>query len=420
MSARLAETEVEQELPKRKPLADLAPLFSEANMMKHLRYLASEELEGRGAGSKGIIKAAAYIANVFKESGLVPGGDQNSYFQTWYADAGQGGSRAEMRNVIGMIPGSNPAFNDQTVVVCAHYDHLGLGWPVVHKGDEGKVHHGADDNASGTAVLLELAERLGKGFKPERSIVFIAFAGEESGLLGSKYYVEHLDKKKTENIMAAVNLDTVGRFDDKKGKLQVIGGSSAREWRFIFMGIGYTVGIETELITQELDASDQVSFIEKGIPAIQLFSGAHFDYHRPADTVDKINPAGLVKVAAVARETVVYLSGRKEPLTFQGVGQKETKPAAAGSGQRRAGTGLMPDFAYKGQGVKIGAVSPGSAAEKAGLKKGDIIIKLGQTPVTDLMQYSAVLKTFKPGDTTTVVYTRDGTEHTAQITLAAR
>lgn len=420
MSARLADVEVEQALPKRKPLANLTPLFSEADMMTHLRYLASEELEGRGLGSKGIIKAAAYIADVFGKAGLEPGGDGNSYFQTWYADAGKGGSRVEMRNVTGVIPGSNPAFDDQAVVVCAHYDHLGLGWPVVHKGDEGKIHFGADDNASGTAVLLELAERLGQGFKPERSVVFIAFTGEESGLLGSRYYVEHLDKKKRENIMAAVNLDTVGRFDDKKGKLMVLGGSSAREWRFIFMGIAYTVGIETELITQELDASDQVSFIEKGIPGIQLFSGAHFDYHRPTDTVDKINPAGLVKAAAVVRETVVYLTGRKEPLTFQGAGKKAAQPAAAGSGRRRAGTGFMPDFAFKGKGVKIGALSPGSAAEKAGLKKGDIIIKLGKTPVTDLRQYSAVLRTFTPGDTTTVVYTRDGTEHTARITLTER
>ncbi|MCK5056547.1 MAG: M20/M25/M40 family metallo-hydrolase [Candidatus Aminicenantes bacterium] len=422
MTALLSEGGAGQSKPKRKSLATLAPLFSEANMMEHIRYLASEELEGRGTGSKGIIKAAAYIANIFRKPGLKPGGANHSYFQTWYADAGKENSRAEMRNVIGIIPGTNPEFNKQSVVVCAHYDHLGLGWPVVHRGDKGKIHFGADDNASGVAVLLELAERLGKSFKPERSIVFIAFTGEESGLLGSKYYVENLAIEKLENIMAVVNLDTVGRFDEEKGKLLIIGSSSAREWRFIFMGIGYTVGIETDLITQELDASDQVSFVKKGIPGIQLFSGPHADYHRPTDTVDKIIPAGLVKVAAVAREAVVYLTGRKEPLTFTGSTAKTTKavtPAGAGS-QRRAGTGLMPDFSYKGKGVKIGALSPGSPAEKAGLKKGDIIIKLGTTRVDDLRQYASALKAYNAGDTTTISYTRGGTEHTSRITLSER
>jgi hypothetical protein len=419
MSAILAKADAEQTLPARKPLANLIPSFSQADMMKRLRYLASEELEGRGTGSKGIIKAAAYIANTFKKAGLQPGGDNNTYFQTWFANAGKGNSRAEMRNVIGVIPGTNPKFKDHSVVICAHYDHLGLGWPEVHKGDEGKIHFGADDNASGVAVMLELAERLAKSFKPERSIVFIAFTGEESGLLGSRHYVQNLDKKNLKNIMAAVNLDTVGRFDDKKNKLMVISGSSAREWRFIFMGITYTVGVETELISQELDAGDQVSFIEKGIPAIQLFSGAHLDYHRPTDTVDKINPAGLVKVAAVVREAVVYLTGRKEPLTFKGTAAEEKKTAVI-SGQRRVKTGFMPEFSYKGEGVKINAISTGSPAEKAGLKKGDIIIKLGTTPVKDLRQYAAVLKSFKPGDTTTIIYTREGKEHTTQITLAER
>ncbi len=421
MSIKLAAGDSEQSLPKRKALANLTPLFSEVNMMNHIRYLASEELEGRGAGSKGINKASAYIANVFRKSGLIPGGDNNTFFQTWYADVGKGNSRAEMRNVLGVIPGSNPAYKNQSLVVCAHYDHLGWGWPSVHKGDEGKIHYGADDNASGTAVLLELAERLGKSFKPERAIVFIAFTGEESGLCGSRYYIANQGQEKLKNIMAAVNLDTVGRLDETKGKLMVIGGSSASEWRFIFMGIGYTTGIETEFITQELDASDQVSFIEKGIPAVQLFSGSHLDYHRPTDTVDKIIPAGLVKAATVAREAVVYLSGREAPLSFAGTTANAAKPTfPASAGQRKVKTGIMPDFSYSASGVKIGAVSPGSPAEKAGLIDGDIIIKLGDTQVTDLQQYTAALEAFKPGETVAVVYTRAGSAHTAQVTLVER
>jgi len=406
-------------LPHREPLARLAPLFSAERMLGHIRYLASEELEGRGLGSKGLEKAAHYIAAAFKTAGLEPGGDNHSYYQTWEAEALVGKTKrtTTLRNVIGFIPGSKPEWSDQAVVLCAHYDHLGLGWPVVRQGNEGKIHYGADDNASGVSVLLELAHTMGKSVKPDRSILFIAFTGEESGLLGSSYYVKNLEKNRLKDIRAVINLDTVGRLTENE-KLMVIGGSSAREWRFIFMGIGYTTGIETEMITQDLDASDQVNFIKAGIPGIQLFSGPNTDYHQPTDTVDKIDAAGLVKVAAVAREAIGYLSERIEPLTFEGKTAAPQPDSAPPSGGRRVRTGIMPDFAFPGKGVKIGMVSPGSPAEKAGLKKDDVIIKLGDVKVANLKEYSDVLKTFKPGDTTTMVYLREGKEYTIRITLS--
>jgi hypothetical protein len=408
-------------LPHREPLVRLAPLFSSERMLDHIRHLASEELEGRGLGSKGLEKAAHHIATSFKTAGLEPGGDNHSYYQTWEAEAMVGKTKrtTTLRNVIGIIPGSNPQWVDQAVVLCAHYDHLGLGWPVVNQGNEGKIHYGADDNASGVAILLELAHTMGKSFKPERSIVFITFTGEESGLLGSSYFIKNLEKSRLKNIMAVVNLDTVGRLTDKE-KLMVIGGSSAREWRFIFMGIGYTTGVETELITQDLDASDQVNFIKAGIPGIQLFSGPHTDYHRPTDTVDKIDAAGLVKVATVAREAIVYLSERKEPLTFKGKTAASQPESAAPTVGRRVRTGIMPDFAFSGKGVKIGMVSPVSPAEKAGLKKGDVIIKLGDVEVANLREYSNVLKTFKPGDKVTMVYLREDKEYTTTVVLTVR
>jgi predicted metalloprotease with PDZ domain len=174
------------------------------------------------------------------------------------------------------------------------------------------------------------------------------------------------------------------------------------------------------LITQDLDASDQVNFIKAGIPGIQLFSGPHTDYHRPTDTVDKIDTAGLVKVATVAREAIVYLSERKEPLTFKGKKAVSQPGSTAPTGSRRVRTGIMPDFAFPGKGVKIGMVSPDSPAEKAGLKKGDVIIKLGEVVVNNLREYSNVLKIFKPGDTATMVYMREGKEYSTTVTLAAR
>jgi aminopeptidase N len=413
---------VSASLPPEQPLARLAPLFSPERMLKHIRYLASEELEGRGLGSKGLEKAAHYIALAFKDAGLKPGGDAHSYYQTWETAALVKKSKqtVTLHNVIGIIPGSNPQMAGQAVILCAHYDHLGLGWPDVHQGDEGKIHFGADDNASGVAVMLELAHTLGNHFKPERSLVFIAFTGEESGLLGSGYYVKNLKQSSLKNLMAVVNLDTVGRLTET-GKLMVIGGASAREWRFIFMGIGYTTGVQTELLSQDLDASDQVTFIKAGIPGIQLFSGPHQDYHRPGDTPDKIEARGLPRVAAVAREAVVYLCGRKEPLTFtsSAAAPAGTSPGHS-QGTRKVSTGIMPDFSFSGQGVKIALVSPGSPAEKAGLKKDDVIIQLGNRIVDNLTAYSDALKTHKPGDTTTMAYRREGKEYSTQITLAAR
>ncbi|MCP5050752.1 MAG: M20/M25/M40 family metallo-hydrolase, partial [bacterium] len=315
-------------LPKQQPLARLAPLFSSKLMMEHVRYLASDETRGRGLGTAGLEKSSQYIADRFKKAGLKPWDKKSGYFQTWEAAAGKKNKTISLRNVIGIIPGKNPAYKGQAAVISAHYDHLGTGWPDVHKGDEGKIHYGADDNASGVSVMIELARVLGKSLKPERTVLFIAFTGEESGLIGSQYFVQHLKKGNPSGIHtvnAVVNMDAVGHLTGKN-KLMVIGGSSAREWKFIFMGIGYTVGIESQMVTQSLASSDQVSFIKAGIPGVQLFSGGGPNYHRPGDTVDKISAPGLVKVAAVAKEAIVYLSERKEPLTPEG---EALKPGSA-------------------------------------------------------------------------------------------
>jgi hypothetical protein len=410
------------------PLARLKPVFSPKRMLGHVKLLASAELAGRGLGTKELAKTEDYIADSFKKAGLHPGGENGTFFRTWQTEAGKEKKTVTLRNVIGMLPGKNPALKDQPVILCAHHDHLGRGWPDVHKGDEGKIHPGADDNASGVAVMLELAHILGKSFKPQRTVLFIAFSGEESGLLGSARFVEQLKKGNIppfKTITAVVNMDTVGRLTGTD-KLMVIGGSSASEWKFIFMGIGYTVGIESQLVPQELDASDQVSFIRAGIPGIQLFTGPHRDYHRPSDTYDKISSPGLVKVATVAREAIVYLADREKPLTVQGAAAKAGQPAAAPAktaapkSGRRVRTGIMPDFAFAGKGLKVALVSPGSPALAAGLKKGDIVIKLGGKAVASLKEYSDVLKTFKPGDKTTLVYVREGKEYTVSLTLSAR
>jgi len=410
---------IKKELPKRAALAQLAPLFSAERMMKHIKYLASDELQGRGLGSTGIEKAARYIVQQFKAAGLQPGADNGGYLQSWQEVVDAAGRKGTVNNIIGVIPGTNSKYAGQAVVVSAHYDHLGLGWPDVRQGNEGKIHHGADDNASGIAVLLELAKNMGKTLKPERSIVFVAFTAEESGLKGSHYFVKQYKRFPAKKIIAALNLDTVGRLNGKK--LLILNSSSAKEWPFIFMGIGYVTGVQSEMVTQQLDASDQVSFVKAGIPAVQIFSGAHRDYHRPTDTWDKIDAAGLVKVAAFTREVILYLAEREETLTFLGkTGGSTAKHPAAAKGSRRVSAGTMPDFAYQGKGVRIQNITPDSPAQKAGLKAGDVIVKLDDTDVNDLRDYSNALKKHRPGDVALFTFEREGKQKEVKVKLAER
>ncbi len=405
-------------LPKRSALAKLAPVFSTDRLKKTIEYLASDTLKGRGLGTTELDQAADYIAEQFKLSGLLPAGDEQGYFQEFVVSAGKDKKRVVTRNIVGVIAGSEQDWAEESVVISAHYDHLGLGWPDVAKGNEGKIHNGADDNASGVAVLLELAQTL-KSMKPKRNIIFAAFSGEEAGLLGSKYYVKNITKYPVRKIMGVVNMDTIGRLGENK--IMVLGGSSAKEWKFIFMGTGFVTGIESEMVSQEINSSDQVSFVDVGIPAIQLFAGTSPNYHKPTDTADKIDYSGLVKVATVAREVVNYLSERDEPLTFKGKkadarGVKNRRQKQA----RRVSTGIMPDFTFNGKGVQVSAVGVGSPAGKSGVKKGDIITELSGTSVDDLRDYSDELKKHKVGEEIILRIKRDKEILVLHLTLIAR
>ncbi|MEZ5106649.1 MAG: M20/M25/M40 family metallo-hydrolase [Draconibacterium sp.] len=400
----------------REPLATLPPVFSEQRMMSTIKYLASDELKGRGLGTPELDAAANYITDKFEEYGLKP--MDKSYFQE-FSHSFHGKGELQMKNVIGIIPGIDPKLKDSPVVLSAHYDHLGQGWPDVHSGDEGKIHHGADDNASGVSILIELAKSMGTSLNPKRTIIFVAFTGEEAGLVGSRYFVDQIKKHFEGDVIANVNLDTNGSLFDKK--LLVLNGNSAKEWKFVFMGTDYTTGVKSEVVQQELDASDQVAFIEKGIPAVQLFTGATENYHRPDDTWKKIDGKGLVKVAMVAREVITYLAERDTPFEFTGkiTGENEggiDKPKS----NRTASTGSIPDFSYADGGVKIASVVEGSAGDKAGLKSGDIITVLNGTEVNDLRTYSNELKKYQPGDIVELKILRDGKAMNLSITLGER
>lgn len=397
----------------RPPLAELPPAFSEARLVEHVRYLAAPEREGRGLGTKGLDAAEQYLAAQFKSIGLKPASADGSYQQVFEAVPAPGKSAVRASNVIGVLSGANPAFTGQAVIVSAHYDHLGRDGRGVRADELGQVHPGANDNASGVAVLLELARAFQSSGAPPRTIVFIAFSGEETGLLGSKYFVEHPVPVPLAGIRAVVNLDTVGRLDGRE--IRVLATESATEWSPIVRGIGFTTGLKLQSVPSASSSSDQQSFIDKGIPGVQIFSGANLDYHRPTDTADKIDGKGMVAVATAVREMVGYLAERPEPLTAKGITQTATTQAT-----RRVSFGVVPDFAYQGPGVRADSIVPDSPAARAGLRAGDIVRTLNGAAVENLAAFSESLKTMTAGQTVKTLIERAGTQMTVDVVVTAR
>jgi uncharacterized iron-regulated protein len=403
---------------QRTALAELPPVFSQKAMLEHVAWLAAPERRGRGTCSDGGSAAAAYLAERFAALGLEPGGADGSYLQRFTVAEGPGGGPCEAANAVGYLPGTRDGWTGQSALLTAHYDHLGTGWPDVHQGDQGKVHPGADDNASGVAVLLELAKNLAAGDRPSRNLVFAAFAAEEAGRLGSRHYVEH-PRFPLDEILGVVNLDTVGRLGD--GEVAVLGTGTADEWQHIFRGASWVTGVPSRNVPASAEGSDQWSFIEKGVPGVQIFTRAHADYHRPGDTADKVDGAGLVKIATLVKEAVVYLGEREEPFTVTIAAAEPAERAAAPPAQgRRVLFGSVPDFGYPGPGVKLTGVGAGSPAEKAGLAEGDVLLRLDDREIADLRAFSEILKTLTPGQTVTAAVRRGEQELAVEVTLEAR
>jgi hypothetical protein len=403
-------------LPPRTPLAELPPAYDAEVLGRTVGALADPGLEGRGLGSEGLARATSIAEQRLSDGGLQPAGS-DGFRQAWTWRGGDPEREMALVNLVARIPGNDPALDRQPVVVLAHIDHLGTGWPDVRAGNEGKVHPGADDNASGVAVLLELARTMAAEPPRPRPVVFAVVTGEEAGLLGSRHLLSTLPPDVQP--FACVNLDTVGRLSE--GKLYVLNADSAREWRFIFMGVGYTTGAPISVVSEPLDASDQVACIEHGIPAVQLFTGPTADYHRPTDTVATIDAEGLVVVTEAAHEAVGYLAERTEALTVTIAGSGLGEAAAAPpEGERRASLGTMPDFGFEGDGVRVQQVMPGSAAESAGIAAGDVIVVFDGDAVADLRSYSALLKAHAPGDEVTVIVLREGEQREFTVTLGER
>ena len=319
-------------------------------------------------------------------------------------------------NVVGLLPGSDPALRDEVVVVGAHMDHLGRGvvGSIARSTD---IHPGADDNASGTAGVMAMAEYLGSLVEPaKRSVLFIAFSGEEVGLLGSQHYVRN-PIVPLERTVAMVNFDMIGRVRD--GRITVSGTGTSPAWPAILEEANKNLGLTVAASPRSGGGSDHVPFAGKQIPVLFFFSGMHPDYHRPTDTADKVNAMDGARVAALGAEVVTRLASEPARIVWSqqgGAGQREGPTRA----RMRVSLGIVPDYGEgEVKGVLLSGVQPGSAAEKAGLKAGDLIVKIGGSTVLGMEDYMAALAGKRPGDTVEVVVKRNGQEVALKATLAA-
>jgi Tol biopolymer transport system component len=331
----------------------------------------------------------------------------------------------EAFNVVGRIP-AGVAAKDKlkgALVIGAHYDHLGHGGRYSLAPGSTEPHVGADDNASGVAGLLEIARRLKTDqAKLRRDVIVVAFSGEESGLLGSSHFVRTSDAGKNpalpkKGAFAMLNLDMIGRLRDNR--VQVLGGETANEWAELLPRACAAARIDCALAPDGgYGPSDQMSFFVGGVPVLHFFTGAHSDYHKPSDTPDKINAAGLGQIAFAAAELAEGVTARDKPLHFN-PGVKAPTPR----GDLRnfnASLGTIPDYAGPGpgkSGVLLGGVRPGGAAEKAGMRRGDLMVKLGAHDISSIEDFMYVLNASKPGETTKVVVIRDGKRVELDVTF---
>lgn len=321
--------------------------------------------------------------------------------------------KAEVKNVIGVIEGTGP-LADETVVVGAHYDHVGYGGKNSLAPGAKDVHNGADDNASGTVALLELARRFGsRPEKPARRLVFIAFTAEESGLIGSAKYCKEplypLDKT-----IAMINMDMVGRLKDDK--LIVYGTGTSPHWKGQLERLNATSKFDLSLKPEGFGPSDQSSFYAQKIPVLHFFTGTHSEYHRPGDDWNLINYDGMSRVIDIIEQVVQETAQSPEKPKYVEV-KGHGDQGSTRSGNPRPYFGSIPDFGNDTPGYALSGVAPGSPADAGGLKGGDVIVELGKNKVSGLDDFDLALRKFKAGEEVEVVVLRKGERVSLKVKL---
>jgi Zn-dependent M28 family amino/carboxypeptidase len=381
-------------------------------MLKDITFLANDKLEGRATGSEGEKIASEYIAKRFKQLGLDPKGS-DGYFQSFsFKPKKDPHSEVKFtettsdnivtgRNVIGFIDNKM----ENTVIIGAHYDHLGYGDEgSLHRGEKA-IHNGADDNASGVSVMLNLADKL-KNTNTNNNYLLMAFSGEEMGLLGSNYFVKNatIDTKKV-NYM--INMDMVGRLKDSM--LAVYGTGTSPIWSQTINSLNS----DFKLIEKEsgVGPSDHTSFYLNDIPVLHFFTGQHENYHKPSDDAELLNYDGMYQISEYIYAIISDLNDN-DKLTFV-----KTKNESDNAPRFKVTLGVIPDYLFDGKGMRIDGVTDDRPAHKAGIKKGDVVVKMGSIKIVDMMSYMKGLSQFEKGNTTTVKVLREGKIVETEVTF---
>jgi len=371
-------------------------------LQEHVELLAHDDRLGRLSGSFGEADAANYISDYYAQTGLEPLGEAGTYLQqftlTGEISEAMGVLNNRSRNVLGAIRGEE--FPERYIVVGAHYDGQGTGGVIsMNRDNTDIIHPSADDNASGTAVMLLLAQRF--AIEPAQvTLLFAAFSGEEQGMIGSKHFTEEFDQN-PDRILGMINLDMVGRMTDND--VSIFGTESGNRWDDILDRIN-TDSLNVNTAESRLGSSDHVPFHDAGIPAIHYHTGMHEEYHTDQDTADKLNINGMEKVANHAEKLIRELA-KEDPESFQFRRMNRRPNPVIEPGTPTLG--LLPDYLFRGSGMRIDEVTSGDRADLAGLQPGDIIKSMNGITISNIFDYMNALESISENDSAELEYLRN-------------
>ena len=411
------------------PGSGQGPASGSGSMRADVEELTSARYEGRETGQPGAYLAGEWLAGRMADLGLTAAGD-SGYYQTFrykphppmqvhgHGDTAVSMGMGVVQEIVGKnVMGATAALTDTTRrwgVIGCHHDHLGWGdenslWRAESEGDSA-MHPGADDNASGVAMLLELAARHAAHPVVDHPLLMASFSGEEKGLWGSNHYTDE-PTVAMEHVDWMINFDMVGRL--KGDTLAVYGNGTSPVWNAVLDSCNSKEGAGFELVLSEsgVGPSDHTSFYLADVPVLHFFTGQHEDYHKPTDTADKLNYAGMVRIADFS-VCIVKELGVLDSIPFT-----KTKDSSSDDAPRfKVTLGVVPDYLFNGPGMRIDGVSEERPAQIAGMKKGDIVVRIGEIQVLDMMGYMEGLSKFEAGETTEVEFLRNGTSMTAEVT----